>query len=176
MLQDYKIIILGENHVNFDHARVEANIIIDFKPDYILYEGFADHSEEEIRNFIDNFISKYNKSKLEIPIETQRHFILLKAMEDSNAKIFGCDLTALQKEQDKYEITQEDIFRGEEYVEEKRKKWFEINTKRSKYMALKIIEFAKKGNTLAIIGKGHLDEVVELLKDKDIEPEYVLLE
>nr|MCK4930061.1 hypothetical protein [Nanoarchaeota archaeon] len=132
----YEIVVIGENHVNPNHAKIEAKIIKKFKPEYILYEGFVDNPKKEIKKFIDSFISNNNDLDLgKLSDEIKHNYILLRSMQDSKAEISGCDFKVLQQEQDKYEITVEDTLKGEEQVEEKRRKFFEINRIRSMYMA-----------------------------------------
>ena len=42
------LIILGEAHTDYDHARIESDVITRFKPDYLLPEGF---DSNEIKDF-----------------------------------------------------------------------------------------------------------------------------
>jgi pheromone shutdown protein TraB len=175
-MENYKrVMVIGENHGNLSYTKEEARIIRDFKPEFILYEGFTDHSEEQIRRFVDDAVWFLGVLEKELPEKKRCNLLLLRAFKDSEARLFGCDSIILQREQKSYDITFEDCLRGEEYVEEKRRKFFETNRKRSNYMSSHIIESAQNGDTLAIIGNGHFDEVMQELQSRRIQHNYISL-
>ena len=66
-----------------------------------------------------------------------------------------------------WEITADDYAKGVNHVLRKAKQLRETLKKRDAYMINKIVQYSKKGRTLAIVGKGHLEKIIEELNKYD---------
>ena len=156
-----EIMLIGEDHTNQTHSEIEAELIEDFKPDFILYEGFTDLSEDVIRKRIER---DYNIISERIPAP------LYKAMRKSSAMITGCDSSLLIAlfnsglHMDEENMADEKSDRLNELLEQ-------INNVRENYMAKKIVQYSKKGKLLIILGAAHLKGVSNSLQTSGLEVE-----
>jgi hypothetical protein len=168
MKKYHDVMLIGEHHG--EHSVQEAEYIRGFRPVYVLFEGFTNHSQEEIEFFIEMCL---NGDPAELTKRVIECVPLFEAIKEIGAIAVGCDDIYLQKLFERYYWNSaEDYSKGLQHLLEQTENLREISKERENLMSDVISEYAEKGKTLAIVGRGHSDYVLMNLENKGIKVEY----
>lgn len=169
---DSRILVIGETHGNRKHIMAEVELIRNFKPEFILHEGFVDYPRKEIEKRIKDLVNLNQSNEL-----IQEYLPLLRAIKESGAIVEGCDDKTQQALWDDCaDITSEDYSQGLDHILEKAERLRKTLKNREKYMVDRIAQYSREGRILVIIGRAHLQRIIKALQEKGIKAESIFLE